>query len=654
MGGAPMWLVKPVWGTPVTSGLVMWFDGQDLNGDGTVDAPQTLGTQVTSWASRVGTTVATASTVGRNPTIANFGVTQVVQFDGNDFMSIANSPASHQTAFFVYSDTSTAQWTTPVGSFLGNRGSYHGNNTDGALFNNTWTDPLTLNGASYRLGGAPINKLATPRPDTMTIDAHVPTGAMTRPLTVLGMDNCTTCEGGVRGINGQIAEVLIYDRALSKSELNSVGGYLASRWGLTWNAIGDPYTSQASGNWSTTGTWNPTPPTGGPANGDTVTIAGHNVTYDAAASGTIGSIAVTGSPTFTLQRDLNVTGNFGRGGAGSTVINLGANTLTVGGTLQPASSSHAQAFVRSPGSKVIAATLVWERNVPLNFWADDSVGNLVVSGFGAAGGSVNTTGSANITNSISMTPGVLLTLGANLNLSGNLAMRESTINDKGFSVTIGGEISNDTAANGNSGIVIREGGVWNVGAVRWGRSGTPELRPGDVVQNSISTYSIFNNNADVRVFQDPNPSFAYDVTEGLTLNNSAANALALTTATPNGTRSELFLEFDDLTTGGDYLDDPTNIAIDWAFRWLGDHETALRNLYTNLQLVVDTGAAPVTFDPLTNIFYSDPALGGDGYTYVGFVSALVVIPEPSNIALWGIAAFTFTVMFVCRRRRRHG
>ena len=36
---------------------------------------------------------------------------------------------------------------------------------------------------------------------------------------------------------GSIAEVLVYNKALSNIELNTVGNYLGSKWGITWTNI---------------------------------------------------------------------------------------------------------------------------------------------------------------------------------------------------------------------------------------------------------------------------------------------------------------------------------------------------------------------------------------------------------------------------------
>ena len=39
------------------------------------------------------------------------------------------------------------------------------------------------------------------------------------------------------GLIGFIAEVLVYDNDISNANLNILGAYLGSKWGITWNNI---------------------------------------------------------------------------------------------------------------------------------------------------------------------------------------------------------------------------------------------------------------------------------------------------------------------------------------------------------------------------------------------------------------------------------
>jgi len=142
-----------------------------------------------------------------------------------------------QTAFFVYKDTSTQSYVTPLGTVYDGKGAYHGHSGDTGIFNTTYTDPKTLNGDNFRNGSDIGNGTATPRPDDWAIDAHIATGPLAQGARTVGADN----NGGTnREINGGIAEILLYDRALTAVELDDVGNYLEGRYGITWNDVTTP------------------------------------------------------------------------------------------------------------------------------------------------------------------------------------------------------------------------------------------------------------------------------------------------------------------------------------------------------------------------------------------------------------------------------
>src|SRR5271157_2064177 len=128
------------------------------------------------------------------------------------------------------------------------------------------------------------------------------------------------------------------------------------------------YTSQATGNWSASSTWTTTPPSGGPGNGDTVTIAaGNTVTLDGAAgpsanghvtigsdSGTAVTLNSNGSAlTLASGTQLLVKGNFV---FGSSYLGTFTLTLSAGSTFQfypPASTTFSFTFVGYQNCKII-------------------------------------------------------------------------------------------------------------------------------------------------------------------------------------------------------------------------------------------------------------------------------------------------------------
>ena len=152
-----------------------------------------------------------------------------VLFDGDDYLTIATGPTGQQTAFFVYTDTSTGAYRTPLGTTYDGKGSYHGHSNDSKLFSSTYTDPKTVGGLNYRNGASVGDGLSTPRPDDWALDVHVATGPLAQAVSTVGADNHLPAS---RAIDGGIAEILVYDRALNANEINDVGYYLEQKYGL--------------------------------------------------------------------------------------------------------------------------------------------------------------------------------------------------------------------------------------------------------------------------------------------------------------------------------------------------------------------------------------------------------------------------------------
>lgn len=204
---------------------------------------------------------ASQTAAGNQPTFsANaLGGQPVILFDGNDYLTITSGPTGHQTAFLVYKDISTASYVTPLGTtYLGQGpgenkgGSYHGAFSSSALFDNTYTDRKTITGLNYRNGMSIGNGLSTPRPANWVIDAHVATGSLQQTITTVGADNATPAS---RAINGGIAEILLYNRALSRAELIAVGSYLLKKYGLPGDAA--YFAPSASVGWNLARDWDP-------------------------------------------------------------------------------------------------------------------------------------------------------------------------------------------------------------------------------------------------------------------------------------------------------------------------------------------------------------------------------------------------------------
>jgi len=344
---------------------------------------QTSGT-VTSWAdqSNSGYT-ATQSTAANSPTYnaTLVGGTAGIAFDGNDFLSLSGSLNAYRSTFIVYRDTSTAVWVTPIGTIYGtpqDGGSYHGDVDVSRLFNGAFTSASTLNGQMVINGTSFTPLAAVGRPDNWTLNAYLASGTLQNRVTTIGADSNSTAS---RAINGGIAEILMYDNALTSPEVNSVGAYLAGKYSLSTPYGADQsWAGGDSGTWSNTANWSgaavPTQFAIATLGGD-VGAGGRTVTLSAPAvagglaftdsnPATAGGITLTGSAvnlaslTTTWTPEVNVSG-LGTGAAATIasvitgshgMVKTGPGTLV----LQGANSFSGTAAIRE-GAVRIASTV---------------------------------------------------------------------------------------------------------------------------------------------------------------------------------------------------------------------------------------------------------------------------------------------------------
>jgi hypothetical protein len=124
---------------------------------------------------------------------------------------------------------------------LGDSGSYHFHRSDGGpngpLWSG-WTHPNILNGTT-RLMGTPVNGAETPLPGGTFQLVSLVTAGNVEANNITDDRNIAN-----RSWNGDIAEILIYDKALSSAEEAQVGNYLTVKYGLS---TGYPYLAWAAG-----------------------------------------------------------------------------------------------------------------------------------------------------------------------------------------------------------------------------------------------------------------------------------------------------------------------------------------------------------------------------------------------------------------------
>lgn len=236
------------------SGLAVWLDAQDVDGDGSALNNPTDGTAVGTWvdkASLQGTQSAVQTTGTLQPLYYSnvLNGQAAIRFDGSDYLAapdVALGPFTYFSVFkattqynmiyergtnaaqnngeFLYTDidesvgiyrdtkrsgkNATAGWGN-TGEFLLTENSFSGTNASNVLFVN---------------GG----QVALSNPGSLVDDPG--TGVVTDTLYV-GQRAGTAGAGW--GLNGDFAELLVFNRVLTDAERNTVGSYLADKYGLT-------------------------------------------------------------------------------------------------------------------------------------------------------------------------------------------------------------------------------------------------------------------------------------------------------------------------------------------------------------------------------------------------------------------------------------
>jgi hypothetical protein len=106
---------------------------------------------------------------------------------------------------------------------LGSGGSatYHFHGGDNTIWHPQYTHPDVTNGGTW-LNGLSVNGLTTARPKTLSVISVVTAGPLSADYLLSDPDNGAPWQGDV-------AEVVIYDRALAVSERLEVEDYLNRR-----------------------------------------------------------------------------------------------------------------------------------------------------------------------------------------------------------------------------------------------------------------------------------------------------------------------------------------------------------------------------------------------------------------------------------------
>ena len=201
------------------NGLILWMDANDLNADGKADhLPDDQ--FVDYWKSKVGDVNATQSDSSKKANIKKLSQKNLtcVSFDGNDFMLDNNVSLPTRSVFIVYETR-------------GNTGSY-------SILGNISIGYRSWHGKSFFSGGEFVNGTEGSfrgNGRNGEEDSYNKLGMvyLTRGNDAPNQGSFTSLKLNLNSWEGDLAEILFYDRVLPNTERDSVERYLADKWGIT-------------------------------------------------------------------------------------------------------------------------------------------------------------------------------------------------------------------------------------------------------------------------------------------------------------------------------------------------------------------------------------------------------------------------------------
>lgn len=226
--------------TPASlSGLTLWLDASDA-----ATITQVAGS-VSQWNDKSGNGNHVTQGTGANQPITgtNQQNTRNVLTFSNQWLNLPSGPLSvpsaKGTVFVVakpsnvFGSQALVIWDNGslrygIDIYEAYRG-WHGNAPGVSSEITVNTNPTILMSGS--ISGAASTQYVTRR-ETGT------TGPLKTPTTFTGLSAKIGARGtGVETFSGFMAEIVVFSRYLEQAEANSIGGYLADKWGMTWTAI---------------------------------------------------------------------------------------------------------------------------------------------------------------------------------------------------------------------------------------------------------------------------------------------------------------------------------------------------------------------------------------------------------------------------------
>lgn len=236
------WTGATVFAPNLISNNVLWLDASDT---GTITQS---GGAVSQWNDKSGLENNAVQATGARQFITGertINGLNAMDLDASKVMEGAAGlygiSSSNNTAFVVLSLDNTTAETRPLSG-----ASSGGNTRYGVLFNNTAGQYGVLNSTNFVVAGSA---------ETFDTNAHA-VGFYRNGATVTGFyDGEISASGaatnitllafwiGARsalpesGLDGRLAEILLYSRLLSSDEINHVGNYLSKKWGTPWAGL---------------------------------------------------------------------------------------------------------------------------------------------------------------------------------------------------------------------------------------------------------------------------------------------------------------------------------------------------------------------------------------------------------------------------------
>lgn len=241
--------------TFITNGLVLWLDANDVS-TVTKDGSD----KISSWEDKSGNANdALQITAGSQPTyvLNSINSKAAISFDGtDDFFKIADSASLKPDEITIFVVANARAYTSYAASFINKTSNYalwnDGYGLNFMEYNNPNEFQFWVN--SYWINAAPVNSslvtlnqyhlwtglygndLATFKVDKSVVATDTTSAGVivnsTRAMTI-GANYDGTLETVINDpLDGEIAEILIYGRALSESEITIMESYLSKKWGL--------------------------------------------------------------------------------------------------------------------------------------------------------------------------------------------------------------------------------------------------------------------------------------------------------------------------------------------------------------------------------------------------------------------------------------